>query len=173
MKKIKPGDAVYGDISDINRGGFAKFVSVPETAIAIKPANQSFEGTAHVALQTIRDRAKVKPEEEVLVIGACGGIGSFAVQSAKYYQANVTGLCSTGNIELAHSLGAARVIDYTRGNFSELDRQFDVIIACVENYSIYDYRRDLKTNGRLVLTGASVKQFLQAKKDNKELHPCW
>jgi len=168
VKKFKPGNEVYGDISDINRGGFAEFVSVPETAIAIKPANQSFEEAAsvpeaaHVALQAIRDCAKVKPGEEVLVVGACGGIGSFAVQFAKYYQANVTGLCSTANIELAHSLGAARVIDYTREDFSKSDRKFDAIIACVGNYSIHDYRRALKPRGRMVLTGGSVKQYLQA-----------
>jgi len=167
VKKFKPGDEVYGDISDINRGGFAEFVSVPETAIAIKPANQSFEEAAavpeaaHVALQAIRDCARVKPEEEVLIIGACGGIGSFAVQFAKYYQANVTGLCSADNIELAHSLGAAQVIDYTRENFSRSGRQFDAVIACVGDYSIYDYRRVLKPRGRFVLTGGSVRQFLQ------------
>jgi len=167
VKKFKPGDEVYGDISDINRGGFAEFVSVPETAIAIKPANQSFEEAAavpeaaHVALQAIRNCAKVRPEEEVLVIGACGGIGSFAVQFAKYYQAEVTGLCSTNNIELAYSLGATRIIDYTREDFSKSGSQFDAIIACVGNYSIHDYRRALKPRGRMVLTGGSVKQFLQ------------
>ncbi|VDA99957.1 Alcohol dehydrogenase [Olavius algarvensis spirochete endosymbiont] len=184
VKKFKPGDEVYGDLADMKRGGFAEFVSVPETAIAIKPANQSFEEaaavpeSAHVALQAIRDHAKVKPEEEVLVIGACGGIGSFAVQFAKYYQANVTGLCSKGNFELAHSLGATRVIDYKRENFSRLNRQFDSIIACVGNYSIYDYRRALKPRGRLVITGGSMKQLLQcallgpilSRKYNKGFH---
>jgi len=167
VKKFKPGDEVYGDISNVNRGGFAEFVSVPETAIGIKPANQSFEEAAavpeaaHVALQAIRDCAKVKPEEEILIIGACGGIGSFAVQFAKYYQANVTGLCSTGNMELARSLGAAKVVDYTREDFGRLDRKFDAIIACVGNYSIYDYRRALKPRGRLVITGGTARQFLQ------------
>jgi len=167
VRKFKPGDEVYGDISDIKRGGFADFVSVPETAIAIKPANQTFEEAAavpeaaHVALQAIRDYAKVKPGEEILVIGACGGIGSFAVQFAKYYQADVTGLCSAGNFKLAHSLGAAQVIDYTREDFSRMGRRFDAIIACVGDYSIYDYRRALKPRGRLVLTGGSVKQFSQ------------
>jgi len=167
VKRFRVGDEVYGDIADINRGGFAEFVSVPETAIAIKPSNQSFEEAAavpeaaHVALQAVRDCAKVKPGEEVLIIGACGGIGSFAVQFAKYYQANVTGFCSTGNIELAHSLGAAKVIDYTKKTLSELNEQFDTIIACVGNYSIYDYRRALKPKGRLVITGGSMRQFFQ------------
>jgi len=184
VKKFKPGDEVYGDISNVNRGGFAEFVSVPETAIAIKPANQSFEEAAavpeaaHVALQAVRDCAGIKTGEEVLIIGACGGIGSFAVQFAKYYRANVTGLCSTSNIELAHSLGATQVIDYTKEDFSRLGRQFDAVIACVGNYSIYDYRRVLKPRGRFVLTGGSARQFLQgallgpilSKKEGRKFH---
>jgi len=119
VKQFQPGDEVFGDISAGGWGGFAEYVSVPESALVLKPANISFEEAAAVpmaavtALQGIRDKGQIQPGQKVLINGASGGVGTFAVQIAKSFGAEVTGVCSTRNLDMARSIGADHVIDYT------------------------------------------------------------
>jgi NADPH:quinone reductase-like Zn-dependent oxidoreductase len=162
------GDEVYGDIARYGSGGFAEYVCVPEGGVALKPANLTFEEAAAVpmaavtALQCLRDGGKVQPGQKVLVHGAAGGVGTFAVQLAKYYGAEVTGVCSTRNVELVKSLGADHVIDYTREDFARNGQQYDLIMAVNGNRSIYDYRRALKPQGVYLMAGGTDKQIFQA-----------
>lgn len=162
------GDEVYGDIAIYGSGGFAEYVCVPEEGVALKPANLTFEEAAAVpmaavtSLQCLRDGGKVQPGQKVLIHGAAGGVGTFAVQLAKYYGAEVTGVCSTRNVELVKSLGADHVIDYTREDFARNGQQYDVIMAVNGNRSIYDYRRALKPQGVYLMAGGSDKQIFQA-----------
>lgn len=133
VTKFAAGDSVFGDLSGCGRGGFAEYVCAPETALAKKPANISFEEAsavpeaALVALQGLRDHGKIQKGHKVLIYGASGGIGTFAVQIAKYSGAEVTGVCSTPNMDLVRSLGADHVIDYTRGDFTKNGQQYDLI----------------------------------------------
>ena len=128
VKQFQPGDEVFGDISECGFGGFAEYVSVPENALALKPANATFEEAAAVpmaavvALQGLRDVGRIQPEQKVLINGASGGIGTFAVQIAKSFRAEVTGVCSTRNLDLVRSIGADEVIDYTQEDFAKSGR---------------------------------------------------
>ncbi len=168
IKRFHVGDEVYGDLSDFGRGGFAEYVAVSENALELKPSNISFAEaatvpeTALVALQAIRDKGKVKPGQKILIIGASGGIGTYAVQIAKAFGAEVTGVCSTKNVELVRSIGADHVIDYTVEDFSRSDKPFDLIIATAGNYSIYAIRRALSPRGTYVATGGAMSQIFQA-----------
>src|SRR5512147_488979 len=134
-KQFKPGDEVFGDISGCGWGGFAEYACISETALALKPANLSFEEAAAVpmaavtALQGIRYAGGIRPGQKVLIHGASGGVGSFAVQLAKAFGAEVTAVCSTRNVEQARKLGADHVIDYTRENFTQSGQQYDLIFA--------------------------------------------
>ena len=125
VKQFRPGDEVFGDISACGNGGFAEYVSVPENALALKPANLSFEEAAAVpmaaltALQGLRDQGKIQPGQKVLINGASGGVGTFAVQIAKSFGAEVTAVCSTRNLDMARTLGADQVIDYTKEDFTQ------------------------------------------------------
>jgi NADPH:quinone reductase-like Zn-dependent oxidoreductase len=167
VREFKPGDEVFGDLSQCGWGAYAQYVSVPENALVMKPRNASFEQAAAVpesavvALQGLRDIGKVKPGQKVLVNGASGGIGTFAVQLAKSYGAEVTGVCSMSNVELVASIGADQVIDYTQEDFAQNGQRYDLILATAGYRSIFDYRRALKPGGRYVATGGSMAQVFQ------------
>ncbi len=168
IKQFKPGDEVFGDLSDCGRGGFAEYVSVPETALALKPANITFEEAAAVpesalvALQGLRDMGQIRKGQKVLIYGASGGIGTFAVQIAKSFGAEVTGVCSTRNMDMVRSIGADHVIDYTKEDFSKRGQRYDLILATVGYRSIFDYKRALSPGGIHVVTGGSMSQIFQA-----------
>lgn len=157
VMQFKPGDAVFGAC----RGALADYVCAPVSSLAIKPENVSFEQAASApiaaftALQGLRDKARIQPGQTVLINGAAGGVGTFAVQLAKHFGAAVTGVCSTRNVELVRSIGAERVIDYTEQGLAEDDQQYDVILECVGNLSIPHLRRMLKPRGTCVFIGAS------------------
>jgi NADPH:quinone reductase-like Zn-dependent oxidoreductase len=152
---FKPGDAVYGG----KQGAFAEYVTVKQD-FALKPENLSFEQAASVpiagitALQGLRDQGKLKPGQKVLINGASGGVGTFAVQIAKAMGAEVTAVCSTRNVELVRSLGADRVVDYTQQDFTKSDERYDVILDSVSNHTLAEYRSILKSDGKLVIVGA-------------------
>jgi NADPH:quinone reductase-like Zn-dependent oxidoreductase len=156
VTRFKVGDEVFG-----GRGGaFAEYVTVRESgSIVHKPANITFEQAASIgiaaitALQGLRDRGHLQPGQKVLINGASGGVGTFAVQIAKALGADVTGVCSTRNVELVRSLGADRVVDYTKENFTELDEQYDVILDNVSTQPLSAMRRVLKPTGKLVIVG--------------------
>ena len=156
VTQFKPGDDVFG-----GRGGaFAEYVCRrAEGAVALKPANITFEQAAAVniagitALQALRDKGKVQPRQKVLINGASGGVGTFAVQIAKSLGADVTGVCSTRNIDLVQSLGADHVIDYTKEDFAKGDERYDVILDNVPNHSLSECRRILNANGKYVMIG--------------------
>jgi NADPH:quinone reductase-like Zn-dependent oxidoreductase len=156
VTKFKPGDDVFG-----GRGGaFAEYVCPrADRAVALKPANITFEQAASVniagitALQALRDKGKVQPGQKILINGASGGVGTFAVQIAKSYGADVTGVCSTRNVDLVRSLGADQVIDYTKEDFIKSDQRYDVILDNVANHSLLECRRVLKPKGTYVLIG--------------------
>jgi NADPH:quinone reductase-like Zn-dependent oxidoreductase len=156
VTKFKPGDEVFGG----RTGAFAEYVCVREArAVALKPANITFEQAASVpiagitALQGLRDKGKVQPGQKVLINGASGGVGTFAVQIAKSYGAEVTGVCSTRNLDMVRSLGADHVIDYTKEDFTKSDQRYDVILDNVANHSLSECRRVLNPNGKYVLIG--------------------
>jgi NADPH:quinone reductase-like Zn-dependent oxidoreductase len=156
VTQFKPGDEVFGG----RTGAFAEYVCVRESrAVALKPANITFEQAASVpiaaitALQGVRDKGKVQAGQKVLINGASGGVGTFAVQIAKSYGADVTGVCSTRNLDLVRSLGADHVIDYTKEDFTKGDQRYDVILDNVANHSLSECRRVLNPNGIYVLIG--------------------
>jgi NADPH:quinone reductase-like Zn-dependent oxidoreductase len=156
VTQFKPGDEVFG-----GRGGaFAEYVCRrAEGAVALKPANLTFEQAASVniagitALQALRDKGKVQPGQKVLINGASGGVGTFAVQIAKTFGADVTGVCSTRNVDLVRSLGADHVIDYRKEDFAKGEQRYDVILDNVPNHSLSECRRILNPNGKYVMIG--------------------
>jgi NADPH:quinone reductase-like Zn-dependent oxidoreductase len=156
VTQFKPGDDVFG-----GRGGaFAEYVCRrAEGAVALKPANITFEQAASVniagitALQAIRDKGKVQPGQKVLINGASGGVGTFAVQIAKSFDADVTGVCSTRNVDLVRSLGADHVIDYTKEDFAKGTERYDVILDNVPNHSLSECRHILNPKGKYVMIG--------------------
>jgi 2-desacetyl-2-hydroxyethyl bacteriochlorophyllide A dehydrogenase len=153
---FKPGDEVYADVGNAGFGGYAEYVSVPEDALTLKPSNITFEEAAavpqaaSVALQGLRDKGEIKSGEKVLINGASGAIGTFAVQIAKAYDAEVTGVCSTKNMELVRSIGADHVIDYKKEDFTKGDTRYDLILDIVANRSTSDYMNALNPDGRYV-----------------------
>jgi NADPH:quinone reductase-like Zn-dependent oxidoreductase len=167
VTQFKPGDEVYGDLSVCGLGAFAEYVCVPENAIALKPANLTFEQAAAipessvVALQGLRDKGKIQPGQKVLINGASGGVGSFAVQIAKSFGTEVTAVTSTRNLAMASSIGADHVIDYTQGDFTRNGQQYDLILAANGNHSLADYRRALTPKGIYVGSGGSMAQTFQ------------
>jgi NADPH:quinone reductase-like Zn-dependent oxidoreductase len=156
VTKFKPGDEVFG-----GRGGaFAEYVCRrADGAVALKPASITFEQAASVniagitALQALRDKGKVQPGQKVLINGASGGVGTFAVQIAKSFGADVTGVCSTRNVDLVRSLGADHVIDYTKEDFAKGEQRYDVILDNVPNHSLSECRRILNPKGKYVMIG--------------------
>jgi NADPH:quinone reductase-like Zn-dependent oxidoreductase len=168
VTQFKPGDEVFGNLYVCGLGAFAEYVCVPEAAIVLKPANMSFDEAAAVAesaivaLQGLRDHGKIKPGQKVLINGASGGVGSFAVQIAKSFGAVVTAVCSTRNLAMARSVGADYVIDYTQEDFTQNGQRYDLILAANGYHPISDYRRALSPNGIYVMTGGSMAQMTQA-----------
>jgi len=156
VTQFKPGDEVFGDIGESGFGAYAEYVSVPENVLALKPVNMTFEEAAAVpqyavvALQGLRDNGHIQRGKKVLIIGASGGVGTFAVQIAKSYGAEVTGVCSTKNMDLVRSLGADYVIDYTQEDFTQKEQRYDLILDNVANRPISDYTRALSPNGSYV-----------------------
>jgi NADPH:quinone reductase-like Zn-dependent oxidoreductase len=157
VTQLQPGDAVFGWCE----GSFAEYASVPEGQLALKPANLSFEQAAAVpisgfaALQALRDTGRVQPGQQVVIIGASGGVGSFAVQIAKAFGAEVTGVCSTKSVDMVRSIGADHVIDYTQQDFTRTGQRYDLILEMAGNRSLSDLRRALTPKGTLVLVGGS------------------
>ncbi|MBC2727788.1 NAD(P)-dependent alcohol dehydrogenase [Desulfosporosinus sp.] len=168
IKQFQPGDEVFGDLSACGWGGFAEYVSAPENALVLKPTNISFEEASAVplaavtALQGIRDKGQIQPGQKVLINGASGGVGTFAVQIAKSFGAEVTAVCSTRNLDMAHSIGADQVIDYTQEDFTQSGQRYDLIIAVNGYHPISDYKRALSTEGIYVCTGGSMAQIFQS-----------
>ncbi|MCP4168706.1 MAG: NAD(P)-dependent alcohol dehydrogenase [Chloroflexi bacterium] len=164
VKQFQPGDEVFGII---NCGAFAQYRCVAEDKLGRKPANTSFEEAAAVptaaltALQGLRDKGQIQPGHKVLINGASGGVGTFAVQIAKSFGAEVTGVCSTGKLDMVRSIGADRVIDYTEEDFTNSGQRYDLILAVGGNRSIFDYRRALSPEGIYVCAGGSLAQYLQ------------
>lgn len=167
VKQFKPGDEVFGDISYGGFGAHAEYATGEEKLFTKKPASVSFTDAAAVpvagvtALQGLRDKAKVRAGQEVLVTGAGGGVGSYAVQLAKYYGAKVTAVCSTGKVEMVQSLGADQVIDYTRQPLHKMSKKYDLVFAAGGSRSMFAYKRLVKPGGLCVVAGGSVKQFMQ------------
>jgi NADPH:quinone reductase-like Zn-dependent oxidoreductase len=163
VTRFKPGDEVFG-----GRGGaFAEYVTVRENrALALKPENITFEQAASVpiaaitALQALRDKGKIEPGQKVLINGASGGVGTFAVQIAKSFGAEVTGVCSTRNVEMVRSIGADHVFDYTREDYTKSGQRFDLIIDNVGNHSLMANRRVLNPDGIFVIVGAAKGDWL-------------
>jgi NADPH:quinone reductase-like Zn-dependent oxidoreductase len=162
VKQFQPGDEVFG-----MGGGFAEYVCKREDRLALKPTNMSFEEAAAVpmaavtALQGLRDRGKIQPGQRVLIDGASGGVGTFAVQIAKSFGAEVTAVCSTRNLDRARSIGADHVIDYTQEDFTKNGQHYDLILAANGHHSIIDYKRALGPKGTYVMTGGSMAQMFQ------------
>jgi NADPH:quinone reductase-like Zn-dependent oxidoreductase len=162
VKQFRPGDEVFGDVGDHGLGAFAQYVCVPENALALKPSNMSYEEAAAaplaatVALQGLRDSGQIRPRQRTLVIGASGGIGTFAVQIAKSFGAEVTGVCSTRKLDLVRSIGADEVIDYTREDFALNERHYDLIFDIVANRPVLDYLRALRPKGIYVACAFSA-----------------
>ena len=157
VKRFQRSDEVFG----LSTGTFAEYVSVSEDTLALKPVNITFEQAAVVpvsagtALQGLRDKGQLQPGQHVLIIGASGGVGTFAVQIAKAFGAEVTGVCSTGNLDLVRSIGADHVIDYTQEDFTQSGQRYDLILDMAGDRSLSDLRRALSSKGTLVMVGGS------------------
>ena len=168
VKQFREGDEVFGDMAGHGNGSFAEYVSAPESAFALKPTNLSFEEAAAVpmaavtALQGLRDAGHIRPGQKVLINGASGGVGTFAVQLAKYFGADVTAVCSTRNMDQARSLGADHVIDYTKEDFTRSGQQYDLILAANGYHPLSAYKRALTPKGVYVMAGGSKAQIFQA-----------
>jgi NADPH:quinone reductase-like Zn-dependent oxidoreductase len=162
VSKLRPGDEVFGWC----KGAFAEFASASEDAVTSKPANLTFEQAAGVgvsaftALQALRDQGKVQPGQKVLITGASGGVGTFAVQIAKSFGADVTGVCSTRNVEMVRSIGADHVIDYSQEDFTQGGQRYDLVLDNVGNHSLSDSRRALTPKGTLLANAAPVSGWI-------------
>jgi NADPH:quinone reductase-like Zn-dependent oxidoreductase len=167
VTQLKPGDDVFGELSRSGFGGYAEYVVAPETALALKPSNASFEEAAATptsgltALQGLR-KAKIQAGQRVLIHGAAGGVGTFAVQVAKSFSTEVTAVCGPDSVEVVRSIGADHVLDYTRDDFVQAGQRYDVILAVNGDRSIWDYRRALSQNGAYIMSGGSNRQLLDA-----------
>src|SRR6266699_1171823 len=167
VKQFQSGDEVFGNTAKYGFGGFAEYVSVPENALVLKPTNISFEAAAVpqaalTALQGLRDKGHIQKGQKVLINGAGGGVGTFAVQLAKSFGAEVTAVCSTRNLDIVRSIGADHVIDYTQEDFTRNGQRYDLILAVNGYHSISDYKRALNPEGVYVTTGGSNAQMFQA-----------
>ncbi len=159
VTQFQPGDEVFG----VCKGAFAEYVCASESAVVLKPANVTFEQAAAVpvaafsALQGLRDKGQIRRGQKVLINGAAGGVGTFAVQLAKVFGADVTGVCSTRNLDMVRSIGAHHVIDYTQEDFTTSGQQYDLIFDAAGNHSLSDCRRALTPKATLVLVGGPNK----------------
>ncbi len=168
VTQFKTGDEVYGDAAACGNGAFAEYKCVTENVLAPKPANRSFEEAAAVpmaaltALQGLRDEGKINAEQKVLIQGASGGVGTFAVQLAKWFGAEVTAVCSTRNMDQARKLGADHVIDYTKEDFTQSEKKYDLIFAANGYHPLSAYKRALAPGGIYVMAGGTAKQIFSA-----------
>jgi NADPH:quinone reductase-like Zn-dependent oxidoreductase len=168
VTQFKPGDEVFGDLSACGFGAFAEYVCAHENALALKPANATFEVAAAIplaavtALQSLRDKGHIQPGQKVLINGASGGVGTFAVQIAKSFGAEVTAVCSTSKLDMVRSIGADHVIDYTREDFTQNGQRYDLILAANGYHPIADYKRALSPKGTYVVTGGPMAALFQA-----------
>ncbi len=167
VKQFQPGDEVFGDLSGCGWGGFAENVCARENALALKSANMTFEEAAAVpqaavmALQGLRDKGQIQPGQKVLINGAGGGVGTFAVQIAKSFGAHVTGVDSTRKLDMMRSIGADQVIDYTGEDFTKNGQHYDLILDVSAYHSVFDYKRALSPKGIYVLVGGSSARIIQ------------
>jgi NADPH:quinone reductase-like Zn-dependent oxidoreductase len=163
VTRFRPGDEVYGDVGAPD-GAFAEYLTVPQDLVERKPVNVSFEGAAAIpvagntALTGLRDAARLRVGQHILINGSSGGVGTFAVQIARAWRAEVTTVCSTRNIDLLRSLGADHVIDYTREDFARRPTRYDVLFDLVGNRSLADCRRVVKPDGTVVLSGGGTSR---------------
>jgi NADPH:quinone reductase-like Zn-dependent oxidoreductase len=168
IRQFKSGDEVIGDLADYGFGGFAEYALSPEKLLVHKPAKISFEDAAALpmaaltALQALRDKGNIQKGHKVLIIGSGGGVGTFAVQLAKYFDATVTAVCSTKNVEQTNSLGADYVIDYTKENFTKSDKSYDIILAINGNYPLLACKRILHPKGIYVMVGGALSQIFKS-----------
>ena len=168
VKLFRPGDEVVGDLADYGFGGFAEFAVSAEKFLAPKPSGLSFEEAAAMpmasvtALQALRNKGNIRAGYEVLILGSSGGVGTFSVQLARHFGAVVTAVCSTRNIEQTASLGADHVIDYTKEDFADRNRKYDLIVAVNGNYSLMKCRNALKPGGRYVMVGGALTQIFKS-----------
>jgi len=162
VTRFKPGDEVFGSC----RGSFAEYVCTSEDAVALKPGDLSFAQAAaapvaaFTALQALRDKGRIEPGHQVLINGAAGGVGTFAVQIARSFGAEVTGVCSTWNVEMVRSIGASHVVDYTQEDFTRSERRYDVFLDMIANHPLLACRRVLNPQGRYVAAGGSVGRWM-------------
>jgi NADPH:quinone reductase-like Zn-dependent oxidoreductase len=165
---FKPGDEVMGDLASYGFGGLAEYVTAPERALIIKPEQISFEDgatlpmSAMTALQALRDKANIQKGQKVLIVGSSGGVGTFAIQLAKYFETEVTGVCSSKNVQQTLSLGADYVIDYTKENFTKRDKRYNIILGINGNYPLLAYKKILTSNGTFIMVGGSLSQIFKS-----------
>jgi NADPH:quinone reductase-like Zn-dependent oxidoreductase len=168
VKQFQPGDEVFGDLSASGNGAFAEYVSAPEKAWVLKPTNMTFEEAAAIpmaavtALQGLRDKGQIQRGQKVLINGASGGVGTFAVQIAKSFGAEVTAVCSTSKMEMARSIGADHVIDYKQEDFTKNGQHYDLILVVNGHHPLSTYNRALSPEGICVIAGGSISQIFQA-----------
>ena len=164
VKEFQPGDEVFGMVN----GSFAEYACAPEKALALKPVHTSFNETAAIpmaaitALQGLRDEGQIRAGQKVLINGASGGVGTFAVQIAKSFGTEVTAVCSTRNLEQARSIGAEHVIDYTKEDFTKNGQQYDLVFAANGYHSLSAYKRALTPKGIYIMAGGSMAQIFQS-----------
>ena len=167
IKQFNPGDDVFGDLCEGFWGGFAELVCARESELTLKPTGMTFEEAAAtpqaglLALQGLCDKREIKPGQRILINGAGGGVGAFAIQMAKSFGAEVTGVDSTGKLDMMSSLGADHVIDYTQEDFTKNGKFYDLILDVKTDRSIFDYRRALSSNGIYVTVGGKSARILQ------------
>ena len=168
VKNFKAGDLVIGELSDYGFGGYAEYVAASEKAFIIKPDEISFKDAASLplaattALQALRNKGEVKKDWQVLIIGSSGGVGTYALQIAKYYGAIVTGVCSSRNEEQTRLIGADHVIDYNKVNLSQLGRRYDLIIGINGNYPLSICKKLLNPHGKYIMVGGSLRQIFKS-----------
>jgi NADPH:quinone reductase-like Zn-dependent oxidoreductase len=168
IHQFVPGDEVIGEISEYGFGGFAEYALAPEKLLVHKPAKISFEDAAALpisavtALQSLRDKGNIRKGDKVLIIGSGGGVGTFAVQLAKYFGATVTAVCSTKNVEQSKNLGADYIIDYTKEKITKSNMTYDIIIAVNGSYPLLACNRLLNHKGTYVVIGGTLSQILKA-----------
>ena len=167
VKQFRPGDEVYGDLSG-QWGGFAEYVCAPEKSLALKPASMSFETAAAIpqaamlAVQGLIDKGNIRQGQKVLINGAGGGVGTFGIQIAKLYGAEVTGVDNAGKLELMRSMGFDHVIDYAKEDFTKNGKRYDLVLDAKTNRSMFSYARALNRNGVYVTVGGDIGRLLQA-----------
>ena len=173
----KPGDEVMGDLADAGFGSFAEYNVSPENMVVQKPTELSFENAAAIplagitALQALQNKGNIQKGQKVLIVGSGGGVGTFAVQLAHYFGAEITAVCSAKNVEMAKQLGAHHLIDYTKDDFTKTNRRFDLILAINGNKGLLAYRRLLAPEGKFVMVGGAMAQIFKSLIFGKLLSP--